>query len=69
MSIQRRHSPDGKSKYVVRWRAKGKDRSKSFARLAGARTFDAEIQQSLQTGTYVDARAGKITLPSSPTTG
>src|SRR5665647_2724148 len=62
MSVQTRRSPGKKNQYVVRWRATGQDRSKSFARMAEARTFDAEIQQSLRSETYVDARAGKITL-------
>jgi integrase len=63
MSIQKRPSPDGKStKYVVRWRAKGKEVSKSFSRYAEARRWDTEIQQSLDAATYVDPGAGILTL-------
>lgn len=63
MSIQKRPSPNGKKMtYVVRWRAKGQEGSKSFNRLADARTFDVEVQQSLHADTYIDAKAGKITL-------
>jgi integrase len=63
VSIQKRPSPDGKkTKYVVRWRAKGQERSKSFVRLAEARTFDTQVHQSLDAATYVDPRAGKMTL-------
>jgi len=63
MSIQRRISTDGKkTTYVVRWRAKGVERSRSFARWAEARAFDTEVRQSLDAATYVDPHAGKITL-------
>jgi integrase len=63
VSIQKRPSTDGKTTtYVVRWRAKGKEHSKSFARYAEARRWDTEIQQSLNTATYVDPRAGTLTL-------
>jgi integrase len=62
MSIQKRHSPCGNKTYVVRWRAKGQERSKSFVRLADARRFNTEIHQSLETATYVDPRAGTMTL-------
>jgi integrase len=63
MSIQKRPSPDGKStKYVVRWRANGKQLSKSFNRYTEARRWDTEIQQSLDTATYVDPHAGTVTV-------
>ena len=63
MSIQKRASADGKrTKYVVRWRAKGEQLSKSFNRYAEARRWDTEIQQSLDAATYVDPRAGTVTL-------
>jgi integrase len=63
MSVQKRPSRDGKTtKYVVRWRANGKQLSKSFARFADARRWDTENQRSLDTATYVDPRAGTVTL-------
>jgi len=63
MSIQKRPSSDGKTTmYVVRWRAKGKQLSKSFKRYAEARRWDTEIQQSLDAATYVDPSAGTVTL-------
>ena len=63
MSIQTRHSPDGKkNNYVVRWRANGQERSKSFARKADARRFDTEVHQDLNAATYVDPRSGTMTL-------
>src|SRR5450631_1310496 len=63
MSIQTRHSPDGKkNNYVVRWRTNGQERSRSFARKADARRFDIEVHQDLNAATYVDPRAGTMTL-------
>jgi integrase len=63
MTVQTRRSADGKrNQYVVRWRANGKEASKSFPRLADARRYDTEIRQTLQAGTYIDAKAGEVTL-------
>jgi hypothetical protein len=61
MPVQTRRSPGRKNKYVVRWRVKGKEVSRIFSRFADARRFDVGVPQSLNTDSYVDANAGKIT--------
>lgn len=49
--------------YVVRWRDEsGKQRKKGFARKTDADRFRAEIEHSLNTGTYVDHAGGKVTV-------
>jgi len=62
MSIETRHRADGDAYYVVRFRVNGKSRSKTFARRTDARRFDAGTQHSLNNGTYIPPRLGKMTL-------
>lgn len=58
-SIQKRSS----GKYLVRWRnAENKERSKQFDFMRDAKRFKAEIETELARGTYVDPRAGLVTL-------
>jgi integrase len=55
---------DGRPKpWLVRWRDEGgADRKKSFARKVDADRFRAEVEHSLNAGTYIDPVAGKITF-------
>jgi len=58
-SIQKR--PNGK--YLVRWRNEdNKERSKQFDLKRDAKLFEAKIEVELARGTYVDPKAGDITL-------
>lgn len=60
-SVEKR--TDGRSGYVVRWRDEaGKQRKKSFAKKALADRYRAEVEHSLNVGSYVDPVAGKATL-------
>lgn len=52
-----------KTPYVVRWRDEaGKQRKKGFARKVDADRFRAEVEHSLNTGSYIDPRAGRQTV-------
>lgn len=58
-SIQKR--PNGK--YLVRWRnEENKERSKQFDLMRDAKRYAAEKETELAQGTYVDPKAGDITL-------
>lgn len=58
-SIQKR--PNGK--YLVRWRNdENAERSKQFDLKRDANRYRAEIESSMATGSYVDPKAGNITL-------
>lgn len=60
-SVERRK--DGRPGYVVRWRDEaGRQRKKSFAKKALADRFRAEIEHSLNIGSYIDPAGGKITF-------
>lgn len=60
-SVKRR--TDGRSGYVVRWRDDaGAQRKKSFPRKAEADRYRTEIEHKLNSGAYVDPKAGKTTL-------
>lgn len=60
-SVERRK--DGRPGYVCRWRDEaGKQRKKSFARRVDADRFRAEVEHALNTGAYIDPRAGRETL-------
>ncbi|MGH3670099.1 MAG: hypothetical protein ACRDSH_05625 [Pseudonocardiaceae bacterium] len=49
--------------YLVRWiDAAGKERARQFPRMTDAKRFKVEIETALMRGTYVDPRAGDITL-------
>src|SRR5438034_10332602 len=54
---------DGRPGYVVRWRDEaGKQRKKSFARKTDADRYRAEVEHSLNVGSYVDPVAGRTTF-------
>jgi integrase len=54
---------DGRTTYLVRWRDEaGKQRKKSFPRKVDADRYRAEVEHSLNVGTYVDPVQGKTTL-------
>jgi integrase len=58
-SIQKRAN----GKYLVRWRnEENKERSKQFDLMRDARRYAAQIETEMARGTYVDPRAGDITL-------
>jgi integrase len=61
-SVEKRD--DGRPKpWLVRWRDEdGAQRKKSFARKVDADRFRAEVEHRLNTGTYVDPKAGKVTF-------
>ncbi|MFI6068222.1 tyrosine-type recombinase/integrase [Micromonospora sp. NPDC051227] len=60
-SVERRK--DGRPGYVCRWRDEaGQQRKKSFARKADADRYRAEVEHKLNTGQYIDPKAGKVTL-------
>lgn len=60
-SVEKRK--DGRPGYVVRWRDEaGRQRKKSFAKKAIADRFRAEVEHTLNTGSYVDATAGKTSF-------
>ncbi|WFE45014.1 site-specific integrase [Verrucosispora sp. WMMD1129] len=61
-SVEKRD--DGRPKpWLVRWRDEGgRQRKKSFARKVDADRFRAEVEHTLNTGSYIDPAAGKITF-------
>ena len=63
MATVKKDSTRTKTPYVCRWRDEtGAQRKKGFARKVDADRFRAEIEHKLNTGTYIDPRAGKITF-------
>jgi integrase len=49
--------------YVVRWRDEaGKQRKRGFARKVDADRYRAEVEHSLNVGSYIDPRAGRQTV-------
>ncbi|MEU6207139.1 tyrosine-type recombinase/integrase [Micromonospora musae] len=60
-SVERRK--DGRPGYVCRWRDEaGRQRKKSFARKLDADRYRAEVEHKLNTGQYIDPKAGRITF-------
>ncbi|MEU7678107.1 tyrosine-type recombinase/integrase [Micromonospora taraxaci] len=57
---------DGRPKpWLVRWRDEaGSERKKSFARKVDADKFRADVEHKLNTGNYIDPKAGKVTFQS-----
>lgn len=52
-----------KTPYVVRWRDEaGVQRKKGFARKVDADRFRSEVEHSLNTGSYIDPKAGRQTV-------
>jgi integrase len=60
-NVERRK--DGRPGYAVRWRDEaGRQRKKSFSRKVDADRYRAEVEHSLNLGSYVDPRAGRTTF-------
>ncbi|MDZ5441760.1 tyrosine-type recombinase/integrase [Micromonospora sp. 4G57] len=60
-SVERRK--DGRPGYVCRWRDEaGRQRKKSFTRKVDADRYRAEVEHKLNTGQYVDPKAGRTTF-------
>lgn len=52
-------------RWQVRWRnEEGQQRKANFERKASANRYDAKVRSDLVTGSYVDPRAGRVTLKS-----
>jgi integrase len=60
--IDRRRTKDGESRYEVRWRAAGRERSKSFARRKDADSFKAKVEGDELVGLVTDPSMGKVTF-------
>jgi integrase len=61
-SVEKR-TVKGRAQYLARWRDDaGNQRSKTFARKIDADRHLIAVQHSLQSGTYVDRDAGKVTF-------
>jgi len=61
-TLERREQTPGKVTYRVRWWADGKQRSKSFRSRDDARRFKAVLEGDLVNGSYIDPKAGTVTL-------
>ncbi|MEU1813431.1 tyrosine-type recombinase/integrase [Micromonospora aurantiaca (nom. illeg.)] len=60
-SVERRK--DGRPGYVCRWRDEtGRQRKKSFPRKVDADRYRAEVEHKLNTGQYIDPKAGRTTF-------
>jgi integrase len=58
-----RKRTDGRPGYTVRWRDEaGTQRKRSFSKKALADRFRAEVENALNTGSYVDPKAAKVTF-------
>jgi integrase len=60
--LERRRTKGGESRYEVRWRAAGRERSKSFARRKDADSFKAKVEGDELIGLVTDPSTGKVTL-------
>ena len=61
-SVEKRRR-DGRLTWLARWRAPdGSQRKKSFSRKVDAERHLLGVESSMVTGTYVDLRAGQITV-------
>jgi integrase len=63
-TLERREQTPGKVTYRVRWWANDKQRSKSFKERDAARRFKAVLEGDLVNGSYIDPKAGTVTLSS-----
>lgn len=63
-TLEKREQTPGKVTYRVRWWADGKQRSKSFKEHAAARRYKAVLEGDLVNGSYIDPKAGTVTLSS-----
>ena len=63
-TLEKREQTPGKVTYRVRWWADGKQRSKSFKERDAARRFKAVLEGDMVNGSYIDPRAGTVTLAS-----
>jgi integrase len=63
MATVKRDPDRRRTPWVCRWRDEaGKQRKKGFTRKVDADKFRADVEHQLNTGTYVDAAAGKTTF-------
>ena len=62
-SISEQTTDPKRARYKVRWReADGSARSESFDDLRAAKRRKREVETTIESGTYVDERAGRMTL-------
>lgn len=61
-TLERREQTPGNISYRVRWWADDKQRSKSFKSQADAKRFKAVLEGDMVNGTFLDPKAGAITL-------
>ena len=61
MSIQKR-TKGGRTRYEVRWRSEGSQRSRTFDRQADAQAFEAEIRRRAQLGAHAPAEPSREPL-------
>lgn len=61
-TIQKREQTVGHVTYRVRWWAGDKQRSKTFTAYTDARRFKALLEGDIANGTYIDPRAGQVTV-------
>lgn len=63
MASVKKRTDDRPKPWLVRWRDEaGADRKKSFARKVDADRFRAEVEHSLNDGSYIDPAAAKVTF-------
>lgn len=63
-TLERREQSPGNVSYRVRWRADGKQRSKSFKGHADAKRWKAVLEGDLVNGSYMDPKDGQVTVAS-----
>lgn len=63
-TLEKREQTPGKVTYRVRWWADDKQRSKSFKVYAEAKRWRAVLEGDLVNGSYIDPKAGTVTLSS-----
>jgi len=63
-TLEKREQTPGKVTYRVRWWADDKQRSKSFKERDAARRFKAVLEGGMVNGSYIDPKAGTVTLAS-----
>ena len=61
-TLEKREQTPGNVSYRVRWWADNKQRSKSFKRHDDARRFKAVLEGDLVNGSYIDPKAGTVTV-------
>lgn len=61
-TLERREQTPGNVTYRVRWRSEDKQRSKSFKGYDDARRFKAVLEGDMVNGSFIDPKAGQVTL-------